>query len=59
MYPMPPVDQFVLRKVGFELSYRRRSGEVTNFVLQFSKIKQVVRDIDDDRNAVEKKRFDD
>ena len=26
IYPMPPADQSVLRKVGLELSYRRRRG---------------------------------
>ena len=37
MHPIPPVDQSVLKNVGFELSYRRRSGEDTRFILQFSK----------------------
>ena len=28
IYSIPPVDQSVLRKVGFELSCRRRRGDV-------------------------------
>ena len=38
MYPMVPAEQcFFLRKVGFELSYRRRRSEVMLFILQLLK----------------------
>ena len=33
IYPVPPVDQSVLSKVGLELVYRKRRGEVMRFTL--------------------------
>ena len=48
-----------LRKVGFELSYRRRIGEVTEFFYSFRRhqwaevTKQVVGELDDDTHAVD------
>ena len=32
-YPIPPTHQSILRKMGLELSQRRRRGEVTRLVL--------------------------
>ena len=59
IYPMPPVDQSILRKVGFELSYRRRRSEVITFILQLLKLqlakgtKKVAVEFDDDTNVVD------
>ena len=61
IYPMPPVDQSILRKVGFELSYRRRRrrSEVITFILQLLKLqlakgtKKVPVEFDDDTNVVD------
>ena len=36
IYPIPPADQSVLRKIGWELSYRKRRGEVMRFTLLFA-----------------------
>ena len=33
IYPMPLADQSVLRKIGLELSYRKRKGEVMKCTL--------------------------
>ena len=36
IHPIPPINQSVLRKVGFELSYERRKGGVISLFLYFS-----------------------
>ena len=36
IYSILPVDQFILRNSGFELSYRNKIGEVTRWCLQSS-----------------------
>ena len=36
IYPMPPADQSVLRKVGFEVLYRSRKGDVMKLCLKLS-----------------------
>ena len=36
IYPMPPADQSILRKTGFELSYRRRRVDVMMLSLHCS-----------------------
>ena len=36
IYPMAPADQSILRKVGLELSYQKRRGEVMRFTLHLS-----------------------
>ena len=61
MYPIPPVDQSILRKVRFKLSHRIEEEEVKlldsfciYLKLQLAKgTKQVVVEFDDNTNAVD------
>ena len=34
IYLIPPIDQSIVRNAGFELSYRRKRGELTSCCLQ-------------------------